>query len=239
MRLAIVSDIHANLTALEAVLADMRETSPDMVLHGGDLAGSGSASAETVDRIRELGWSGVFGNADEMLYAPEKLSEFAVAVPGLKAMFDAVEDIASTTREELGDERMAWLRSLPARLAVGSLALVHASPGDAWRAPGPEAAAGELEAMYAVLDRPIAVYGHIHRPFVRRAGAMVVANSGSVSLSYDGDPRASYLLVDDLAPVIRRVEYDVELECGRMKERGIPHAGWVGAMLRQGRFQMP
>ena len=76
MRIAIVSDIHGNLTALRAVLGDLRMTAPDVVVHGGDLADSGSAPAETVDLIRELGWPGVFGNTDEMLFAPDKLVEF-------------------------------------------------------------------------------------------------------------------------------------------------------------------
>lgn len=62
MRIAIVSDIHGNLTALEAVLADLRQTSPDLILHGGDLADSGSSPVEIVDRIRDLGWQGVVGN---------------------------------------------------------------------------------------------------------------------------------------------------------------------------------
>ncbi len=239
MRIAIVSDVHGNLTALEAVLADLRTAAPDLILHGGDLADSGSAPAETVDRIRELGWPGVFGNTDEMLYAPHKLTEFAEAAPGLQKIFTAVKDIASATRAALGEERLAWLRSLPDLQVAGTLALVHASPGDAWRAPAPEAADAELEATYAVLDRPMAVYGHIHRPFVRSVGSMVVANTGSLSLSYDGDRRASYLVIDDSVPVIRRVEYDVELECKRMMERGVPHAEWVGAMLRSARFQMP
>jgi hypothetical protein len=121
----------------------------------------------------------------------------------------------------------------------GSLGVVHAIPGDAWRAPAAEASDEELEAAYASLDRPMAVYAHIHRPFVRRVGAMTVANTGSVSLSYDGDARASYLLVDDSTASIRRVEYDVEEECRRMTERCVPRAAWVGAMLRSGRFQMP
>lgn len=59
VRIAIVSDIHGNRTAFEAVLADLQETSPDLVLHGGDLADSGSSPAEIVDRIRDLGWKGV------------------------------------------------------------------------------------------------------------------------------------------------------------------------------------
>src|SRR6185503_7755585 len=62
MRTAILSDIHGNLTAFEAVVADLRETSPDLILHGGDLADGGASSAVIVDRIRDLGWAGVVGN---------------------------------------------------------------------------------------------------------------------------------------------------------------------------------
>jgi predicted phosphodiesterase len=69
MRIAIISDIHGNRTAFEAVLADLKQTAPDLVLHGGDLADSGSSPDEIVDRIRDLGWRGVVGNADEMLFA--------------------------------------------------------------------------------------------------------------------------------------------------------------------------
>lgn len=73
MRIAIVSDIHGNLTALDAVLADLRSVAPDMVLHGGDLAHGGGRPAEVVDRIRELGWEGICGNTDEMLWTLESL----------------------------------------------------------------------------------------------------------------------------------------------------------------------
>jgi predicted phosphodiesterase len=239
VRIAVVSDIHGNLTALEAVIADLRERGPDMILHGGDLADSGSAPAETVDRIRELGWPGVAGNTDEMLYSPDKLRDFAVESPRLQTVFGAVEDIAAATRETLGEARLAWLRSLPGVQVAGAAALVHARPGDAWRAPAPDASDAELAATFGELDRPVSVYAHIHRPFVRRVGSFVIANTGSVSLSYDGDVRASYLIIDDGVPAIRRVEYDAEKECRRMIERGIPHAEWVGRMLRSGHFEMP
>src|SRR2546430_472448 len=73
MRTAIVSDIHGNRTAFEAVLADLKQTSPDLILHGGDLADSGSSPVEIVDRIRDLGWQGVVGNTDEMLFMPNSL----------------------------------------------------------------------------------------------------------------------------------------------------------------------
>lgn len=94
MRIAIVSDIHGNRTAFEAVLADLREASPDLILHGGDLVHGGSASAETVDHVRDLGWAGVLGNADEMLARPESLEEFASQSPKLEGLFAAIREMA-------------------------------------------------------------------------------------------------------------------------------------------------
>ena len=67
MRIAIVACIHGNRTAFEAILADLRRMSPDLILHGGDLADCGSSPSGIVDEIRDLGWPGVAGNTDEML----------------------------------------------------------------------------------------------------------------------------------------------------------------------------
>ena len=83
MRIAVVSDIHGNRTAFEAILADLRKTSPDLVFHGGDLTDSGSSPVEIVDHIRDLGWQGVVGNTDEMLFRPDSLTEFAKQSPRL------------------------------------------------------------------------------------------------------------------------------------------------------------
>ena len=216
MRIAIVSDIHGNRTAFEAVLADLRQTSPDLILHGGDLADGGSSPVEIVDRVRDLGWQGVVGNTDEMLFRPESLTEFASQLPKLQPMFAAIGEMAAATREMLGEERLAWLRGLPRMQVHAPMALVHASPESPWRAPAPEASDAELEAVYAPLGQPVAVYGHIHRSYVRSLSGMTVANTGSVSMSYDGDRRAAYLLLDGSTPTIRRVEYDVDRELGRL-----------------------
>ena len=240
MRIAVVSDIHGNLAAFEAVLADLRQASPDRVLHGGDLAHGGASPAEVVDRIRVLGWAGVLGNTDEMLFAPEALTRFAAASSAkFQPLFAAIEEMARWTRRALGEERIAWLGSLPRMQIHAPMALVHASPDSLWRAPAPEASDAELEQVYRPLGQPIAVYGHIHRPFVREMAGLIVVNSGSVSLSYDGDPRAAYLLVDDGKPVIRRVEYDVDAEIGRISECGIPRAGWIARSLASASFEMP
>ena len=72
MRVAIVSDVHGNLTALDAVVADVERRAPDVVLHGGDLALMGAQPAAVIDRVRELGWPGVVGNTDEALWRGEE-----------------------------------------------------------------------------------------------------------------------------------------------------------------------
>jgi predicted phosphodiesterase len=239
MRIAIVSDIHGNLTAFEAVLADLRVTSPDLILHGGDLADSGASPAAIVDRMRDLGWQGVVGNTDEMLFAPESLTEFAAQSPKLQPMFAAIEEMAVATRAALGEERLAWLRSLPLVQMHGPMALVHASPENLWRAPAPETGDAELESVYGPLGRPIAVYAHIHRSYIRSAAGLTVANTGSVSLSYDGDRRAAYLLLDDSKPAIRRVEYDLDKEIKALSGCSLPHADWVANMLTSACPQMP
>src|SRR5579863_7500894 len=226
MRLAIVSDIHGNLTAFEAVLADLRETSPDLILHGGDLGDNGSRPCEVVDRIRDLGWRGVVGNTDEMLFDPESLTSFASGLPQLKALFDTIGEMAAYSREAMGSERLAWLRTLPRTVVHESFALVHATPDTTWRSPMDGAADGDLEAAYGALGRPLVVYGHIHRPYVRRCSGVAVANSGSVGQPHDGDRRASYLLMDDGEVAIRRVEYDVERELRALRSSGLPHAEW-------------
>ena len=239
MRIAVVSDIHGNRTAFEAVVADLRITSPDLVLHGGDLADGGSSPVEIVDRIRDLGWRGVVGNTDEMLFRPESLREFARKSPQLEYLFAATEEMAVWAREALGEERLGWLRVLPRKQIHDHVALVHASPESLWRAPAHSASDAELAAVYAPLEMPVAIYGHIHRAFIRRVAGMIVANSGSVGLSYDGDRRAAYLLVDNSTPSLRRVEYDVEKELKGLRSCGLPHAEWVAKMLESASPQMP
>jgi hypothetical protein len=143
------------------------------------------------------------------------------------------------TCEALGAQRLAWLRTLPRIQRHGPMALVHASPGDLWRAPAPEAADAELESVYSPLGQPIAIYAHIHRSYIRSVSNLTVVNTGSVSLSYDGDRRAAYLLLDGLTPSIRRVEYDVDRELKALATCGLPHSDWTARMLETASPQMP
>ena len=239
MRTAIISDVHGNRRAFEAVLADLRQVAPDVVVHGGDLAYGGAHPAEIIDQVRSLRWAGVRGNTDEMLWAPQSLAEFAAVAPKIAPLLARIEEMIPPTLASIGEERLRWLEGLPCEYTGEGFCLVHASPGDLWRAPMPNASDDELQSTYASLGARIVVYGHIHRSYVRRLQGMTVANSGSVSQSYDGDTRASYLVIDGESIVIRRVEYDVENEAEDVLRSGLPHAEWLARILRAGQYVPP
>ena len=240
MRVAIVSDVHGNLTAFDAVLADIQRRAPDVVLHGGDLALMGAQPAEVIDRVRELGWPGVVGNTDEVLWRPQEQLRQEDLAPKLGTLLRLIfQEYTPASLELLGEERVTWLRELPAQQCLEDLVLVHAAPGDLWRAPMPDAPDNELSAIYEPLDAATAVYGHIHRPYTRTLTRLTVANSGSVGMPWDGDPRASYLLIDDGHPCLVRVEYDVEREVALLLDSGYPDAPRLVEMRRRGVFVRP
>ena len=147
--------------------------------------------------------------------------------------------MAVATCDALGAERIAWLSTLPMIHTHDEMALVHASPGSTWRSPGHEASDADLESTYKPLGKAIAIYGHIHRSYIRRVGEMTIVNTGSVSLSYDGDRQAAYLLLDDMKASIRRVEYDVAKEVNALAGCGLPHSDWVARILESGAPVMP
>lgn len=240
VRIAVVSDVHGNLTALDAVVADVARRGADLVVHGGDLALMGPRPAEVVERVRELGWPGVVGNTDELLWRPEEHSRQLERAPQLSALLSLLFDVyAPDTRERLGEERLCWLRALPAECRAGGLTVVHAQPDDLWRAPMPEATDEELFAAYRQLGADQVAYGHIHRPFTRTRASSVIANAGSVGMPWDDDPRAAYLVITDGVAEVVRVAYDIEAEARALRAAGHPDSDRLTAMHRHGRFIKP
>jgi len=239
MRVAIVSDVHGNLRAFDAVLADLRQVAPDLAVQGGDLAYGGAHPAEIIDQIRALGWPGVRGNTDEMLWSPESLNGFAARTPQLGPLLGRIQDLIPPTLASIGEGRLRWLEGFPERYEGEGFSLVHASPGDLWRAPMHNASDEELRNTYGPLGSAIVVYGHIHRPYIRQVVEMTVANTGSVSQSYDGDRRASYLVIEGERVTVRRVEYDVESEANELLRSGLPHAEWMSRILLAGQYVPP
>jgi predicted phosphodiesterase len=236
MRIAVVSDIHANLTALDAVIADLRDTGVDLVVHGGDLMSGGPRPAEVIDRVREMNWPGVYGNTDEMLWKPRRVVE-TLDAPELHRMRDLV--LAYTipaTLTAIGHARLAWLTSMPRCWSEGGLSVVHAVPDDVWPIVPANAPDADLHRVYAPLASTHVVYGHIHEPFVRRLAGVTVVNSGAVGMPFDGDPRASYALIDSERVEIRRVEYDIEEEIRLLLRSDDPFARSTAETVRTGRY---
>lgn len=239
-RIAVVSDIHGNLAALEAVINDLESISPDLIVQAGDTAVIGPRPAEVVDRLREAGWPGVVGNTDELLWNPGVRFEQERRAPKLKPWLATLFDVlAPWAAERLGPERIDWLRTQPREWRSESLRVVHASPGDLWRAPMPDARDEELRSTYADHGASTGVYGHIHRPYVRNLLRLQVANSGSVGLPYDGDWRPSYLLIENGVARVRRVEYDLDRQRRDLTESGFPLADWLMAVQKSAQFVAP
>ena len=236
MRIAVVSDIHANLTALDAVVADLQTVGADLVVHGGDLVGGGPRPAEVIDRIRDLNWPGVFGNTDEMIWNPAVVDE---KLPG-----DQFQELRQTLRSytiphvlaDLGGDRLAWLRALPLPWSDHDLTVIHAGPESPWQFVPPSATDERLTSVFGDLGTSRVVYGHVHVPFVRRLARMTVVNTGAVSQSFDGDPRASYAVGDGDHVEIRRVAYDVEKEIELLLRSDDPLRESTAATLRTGRY---
>lgn len=226
MRIAVVSDVHGNLVALEAVLADLEQVRPDVVVQGGDLALGGPRPIEVADRVRELGWPGVLGNTDAVLEGESAIPEGARGFVGPPAAW---------TRERLGPERVAWLLAHPLVWGGEGVAVMHAVPDDCWTIVARDATDEALREAYAPLGVPVAAYGHIHHPYVRELDGLTVVNSGSVSLSLDGDVRATYVVVEDDRVEHRRIPYDVERVAADLEAVGYPNAATYTAWLRTGR----
>jgi predicted phosphodiesterase len=234
------------VSALEAVIADLRTIGVDQVVCGGDLVSGGPRSAEVIDRVRELGWPVVYGNTEEMLWAPNRVSEMLQAAPLQRIRDLILSHTIPATLDHIGGDRLAWLKTLPLRWCDGHVAVVHAGPDDPWHVTLPNVSDEELARVYGVLDATVVVYGHIHVPFVRslsppaialvKAGGMTVANAGAVSQSFDGDPRASYAVVEDGHVEIRRVAYDLDDEIRLLRNSDDPFAESTIETLRSGRY---
>jgi hypothetical protein len=113
------------------------------------------------------------------------------------------------------------------------------SKNSRWSSPSFSTSASSSAALPFACAADVIVYGHIHRPFVRQLPSVVVANSGSVGLTWDGDPRASYLVIDGGTVEVRRVEYAVERDVGDLLSSGPPYARWLAEMRRRAAYLPP
>lgn len=229
MRVAVLSDIHANLVALDAVLAAVG--SVDAVWHLGDVVGYGPDPDGVVNRLSEVKAVGVAGNHDLAALGGNEIDWFN---PDAKAAME-------WTRTRIGDDARAWLASLPQTIRDGELTLVHGSPRDPiWEYVTSMPVA---RANLAALKTRFGLHGHTHHPMAwaerdgridaitpgpgslfRLDSGSALLNPGSVGQPRDGDVTASWLEIDTDAGVAtwRRVPYDIETVRTAMLDAGLP-----------------
>ena len=207
--IAVLADVHGNMPALEAVLADIERQRPDEVLVGGDLVGRGPEGSRVVAAIRAASWPTIRGNHEDYL-----LDFHHHRVP--ESWWRQDRWAASRfMAAELSAADLAWLESRPPSLRSTlepGLLLVHGTPESANAGLGPWTSNAELRRHLAAVDAEVLICGHTHRPMDRRLPEGRVVNVGSVGLPFNRDPRAQYALFhrdgDTWRVEPRQVDYD-------------------------------
>ena len=230
MRIAVISDVHSNVLALDAVLAHVG--SVDALWHLGDIVGYGPDPDAVVDRLAAAGAIGVRGNHDSAAIGGDEIDWFNADARA------AME----WTRRAIGPATIAWLEALPQRREESDFTMVHGSPLDpTWEYVTTAAAARD---NLRDVTTTHGLNGHTHVPLAfslegDRAGQIapslepgtaldgprLLLNPGSVGQPRDGDPRASCLVLDLAARRAHwsRVPYDIDAVQSRMRSAGLPH----------------
>jgi predicted phosphodiesterase len=256
MQVAIFSDVHGNLTAMQAVLADIDKQQPDYTFFAGDLCVFGSSPADTIKLLREKSHIlPLYGNTDEMILVPPNISEDAQGHQREHLKFK--RDTALWVRDQLNEDDLAWLKSMsfsfrlsPSSKVEDDLLVVHANPKDVHSfimppAEEQESRLGsvqfkqsdeELELLLKKTEAGVIAYGHFHFPNVRYRNGMILANISAVSNPMDGDTRAKYGILKWEAASgweieIRRITYDIKHEQAMLAKRQPPKWGKLCTML--------
>jgi putative phosphoesterase len=235
MRIAILSDIHGNLLALDACLADLEaQGGADAIVAAGDLCLDGPKPKKVLQRLQEIGAQCIRGNTDR--YLSEAGGE----------TFAASEDLViAWTRKELGEQLLGWLRDLPFAIRIGEddnqLLVVHANPQTDDEHLWPDADESVLERMIGDERATAIAFGHLHLPYVRIWRGKLLVNVASAGLPKDGDPRACYAIFTERTGgwqvKHRRVAFDVKRVATQLADCGIPDSGELIATLRRHRYK--
>jgi putative phosphoesterase len=244
VRIAALSDIHGNLPALQEVRKAVDAARPDYVAICGDLALNGPDPAGTVDLVRELERAGAFvicGNTDLAVTDGDFTAAFPWFTEGAP---DSYLVATEWTRDQLGDERVDYLRHLPweRRLRIDDTLVLfcHASPGSLTDGLPPELDQVVTIDRVGRTDASVIVCGHTHVPEVREIGWRTLVNDGSAGYVFDGDPTASWALIEidegKVKAEIHRTGYDVMAAANAVSARGLPGDVYRAATIRTGKL---
>jgi len=230
VRYAVLSDIHGNAEALESVLASLAGMDVQGAVCLGDIVGYGADPSGSIASVRRWSEATVMGNHDRAVVNRREADSFN----------EWAHDAVVWTREQLTEEELAFLRGLPLTATYQGAVLAHASPRrpGAWNYILDE---GLARGAFDSFDQQLCLIGHSHEPcffemdgeevrmlppgtLTMASGRRYLANAGSVGQPRDGDPRASYAVVDLERSTVEivRVEYDVETAGRKIERAGLP-----------------
>jgi putative phosphoesterase len=221
MNVLALYDIHGNIDALDAVLADPRAAGADVVLIGGD-AVPGPFATDTLQRLEQLDTRWVRGNGEREVAEAIELPE--------PSEDDPARFTAKLTLDQIGAEAARPLGELPLTVELDGVLYCHATPRAddemVTRISSPERYAAVLEGV----DSRVVVAGHTHQQHDTTSGAIRFVNAGSVGMPYEGDGAARWLWIADGEPELRRTDYD-SLAAGRRMLAAWPDARSLNASL--------
>lgn len=226
MRVAILADIHGNLPACEAVVADIKREKPDLVIAAGDLALRGPYPRETIDLLYDSCDALLMGNTDA--YLADTYLGGAYRDPG-----HWKSELLSWTRNELGPARLEKLKALPFSLRYSpkrgqDLYICHANPRNLEESLEPTLDEAVLKRYLAHVDATAVAFGHLHFPYRRKVGRQLIADVASAGIPRDGDLRPAYGIFT-YSPKgwrvqLRRVRYAVRQTTAAINDRKMPGA---------------
>jgi predicted phosphodiesterase len=231
--------------ALEAIRKALRAEKPDFVAIAGDLVLNGPDPVATVDLLRQMESEGaaiVGGNTDIAVADFDYAAAFPSMIDGVP---EAIQAAAEWAHDELGDDRVAWLRRLPAerrlRADDGTMLLVcHASPGSQTAGFDQALEASIVTERVSRTDARVIGCGHTHLPEIRDLGWKLIVNDGSAGYVFDGEPTASWARIDiadgEINAEIKRTEFDVLAVANAISARGLPGDVYRAATVRTGKL---
>jgi predicted phosphodiesterase len=233
VRFAIISDIHGNFAALEAVVRDLEKRDAGEVFVGGDLALGGRQPAEVLDYLIERRWPSVLGNTDALIVA---------LANGTANRSDADFPMAAWAVDRLRPYHLDYLKTLPTGLRHAlpdnqDMVLVHATPWSITEMVLPGAQEDVARKMLREARAKIVAYGHIHCAYHRKVNGGLLVSVGGVSWSNDRNPLPAYSVLTigrEVSVEVHRVSYDAEAELVAVDQSGLPLSAILRKLLRSG-----
>ena len=212
MRVAALNDVHGNLPALQAVLAELDGERIDAIVSGGDLV-LGPFPAECLAALRGRDARFLHGNCE-------------------RSVLGRIDDQNAWCADRLDDEARAFVAAWPATIGLDRVLYCHATPENDEDILTRATPAEIVAAALAGADEPLVVAGHTHQQYELTAGGKRLVNAGSVGLPYEGEPAAFWAIVEDGEAQLRRTDYDVAAAVELIVATGFPTAAdWLEGSL--------